>query len=64
MIDVSTTTRREMMTREMKNTPLGLHMTSVEIRSTAREVSKPPLKVEPLAGNSGSNGVAAEKTKK
>ena len=35
-------------------------MTRVEIRSTARDVSKPPLNVEPFAGNSGSKGVAAE----
>ena len=35
-------------------------MKSVEISSTRNDVRIPPLNVEPLAGKSGSKGVAAE----
>ena len=34
---------------------------SVEISSTRREVKIPPLNVDPLAGKSGSKGVAENK---
>ena len=36
-------------------------MKSVEISSTRNDVRIPPLNVEPLAGKSGSKGVAAER---
>ena len=38
---------------------LAIHMISVEISRTRNEVRIPPLNVEPLAGKSGSKGVAA-----
>ena len=40
-----------------------IHIIRVEIRRTRNEVRIPPLKVEPLAGKSGSKGVAAETDK-
>ncbi len=38
------------------------HIIRVEISSTRNEVRIPPLSVEPLAGKSGSKGVAAAGT--